>query len=154
MLLGGNQGNVKATIAKAMAMIESQLGPLSKTSKWYSTQAWGPVQQPDFINIAVAIHTSLPASLAMLKLLEIERHLGRKRDVPYGPRTIDIDMLYYGQKKCHCKVLTVPHPHISKRRFVLQPCLDIIPNWTDPIHKVSIKTLFQQCQDPLTVKAC
>ena len=154
MLLGGNQGDVKATIAKAIAIIESQLGCLVKASQWYSTQAWGPVEQPDFINIAIAIKTRLPASLAMLKLLAIERQLGRKRDVPYGPRTIDIDMLYYGQQKCHCQVLTVPHPHISKRRFVLQPCIDIIPNWTDPKHKVTIQTLLKHCQDPLSVKVC
>lgn len=145
---------MRTTLAKAMAMIEHSVGPINAMSNWYTTQAWGPVQQADFINVAIKLSSQLPASLAMLRLLQIEQQLKRRRDVPYGPRTIDIDMLFYGQYQCHCKVLTVPHPQISKRRFVLQPLMDIIPNWQHPKYQLSIKALYQQCSDPLNVQLC
>ncbi len=94
----------------------------------------------------------MPASLIMKKLLEIEKEFGRRRDIKYGPRTLDIDMLFYGNQRVSNQLVTIPHPEIQNRRFVLQPCADIIPKYKHPVLKKNILELLSICPDQLEVK--
>ncbi len=151
-MLGGNQGDVSKTIAASLAIIEKDLGRIISISHTYQTKAWGPIPQGDFLNIAIKIKSILPAGLLMKKSLEIEKEFGRKRDIKYGPRTLDIDMLFYGNNRIGNPVVTIPHPEIQNRRFVLQPCADIIPKFQHPILKKSILDLLSCCPDQLEVK--
>ena len=151
-MLGGNQGDVSKTMAASLAIIEKDLGHIISISHTYQTKAWGPIPQGDFLNIAVKIKSKMPASLIMKKLLEIEKEFGRKRDIKYGPRTLDIDMLFYGNQRLVNPLLTIPHPEIQNRRFVLQPCADIIAKYKHPVLKKSIHELLFNCPDQLEVK--
>lgn len=151
-MLGGNQGHVSKTLASALAIIEKEAGRITALSSTYQTKAWGPIPQGDFLNVAVKLRSSLPPGLLMLKLLQIEKQFGRKRDIKYGPRTLDIDILFYGNRKVHTDLLVLPHPEIQNRRFVLQPCADIIPKMKHPVLKQSITELLQICPDQLSIQ--
>lgn len=118
----------------------------------YKTGAWGPVAQNDFLNLAISIKTSLTPGILMLKLLDIEKRFGRKRTVKYGPRTLDIDILFYGNRVIHTDIVTVPHPELQNRRFALQPCADIAPLKIHPLYNKSIRTLLEECPDKLEVE--
>jgi len=152
LLLGGNQGDVSKTLAASLAIIEKDLGSIVSVSHIYQTKAWGPIPQGDFLNIAIKIKSALPASLIMKKLLDIEKAFGRRRDVKYGPRTLDIDMLFYGNQRINNLIVNIPHPEIQNRRFVLQPCTDIIPKYIHPVLKQNILKLLAICPDQLEVK--
>lgn len=151
-MLGGNQGDVSKTLAASLAIIEKDLGRIISISHTYQTKAWGPIPQGDFLNIAVKIKCIMPASLIMKKLLEIEKEFGRRRDIKYGPRTLDIDMLFYGNQRVSNQLVTIPHPEIQNRRFVLQPCADIIPKYKHPVLRKNILELLSICTDQLEVK--
>ncbi len=133
-------------------MIQNETGHVLKSSGYYSTAAWGPVQQPDFINIALMVRSELPPVMLLRKLLSIENRLGRKRTIKYGPRTIDIDILFYGNRIVHHQDLTVPHPEIPNRKFVLVPCNEIIPSFVHPVLQITISQLLLNCNDHLEVK--
>lgn len=120
-------------------------------SEVYKTGAWGPVAQDDFLNLAISIKTTLPPGILMLRLLDIEKRFGRKRDVKYGPRTLDIDILFYGNRVLNNELIKVPHPEIQNRRFALQPCADIAPRKIHPLFNKSIRTLLEECPDKLEV---
>ncbi len=87
----------------------------------------------------------------MLKLLDIEKRFGRKRTVKYGPRTLDIDILFYGNRIIQTDIITVPHPELQNRRFALKPCADIAPQKIHPLFNKSIRTLLDECPDKLEV---
>lgn len=152
LLLGGNQGKVSVVLASALALIEKEVGRITAISNTYSTKAWGPVAQADFLNLAVRVKTILPPKMMLHRLLDIEKKFGRKREVKYGPRTLDIDILFYSSLIIKGSGLTIPHPEIQNRRFALQPCTDFMPNFVHPQLKKSIRVLLQECQDELEVK--
>lgn len=151
-MLGGNDPATPAIIDKAITMIRKEAGPILKSSGYYTSAAWGPVQQPDFINIALILQSKLPPVMLLNILLSIENRLGRKRTVKYGPRTIDIDILFYGNRIIRHKDLTVPHPEIPNRKFVLIPCNEILPTLMHPVLQTTIHDLLLDCNDPLEVK--
>lgn len=152
LLFGGNIGNTHAVFQNALALAGRKAGKIIRTSEIYSTKAWGPVAQPDFLNMAVVIRTPLPPVMLMNTLLGMERTLGRVRYEKYGPRTIDIDLLFYGNIVMRHPVLTLPHPHIADRRFVLKPCADVVPELIHPQLVSSIRELLESCPDPLEVR--
>lgn len=151
-MLGGNQGDVSKTLSATLAIIEKELGSISRVSPIYQTKAWGPIPQDDFLNLAIQLQTLFPAGLLMNKLLGIEKQFGRKRAVKYGPRTLDIDILFYGNQSANSELLVLPHPEIQNRRFVLQPCADIIPHFVHPKLQVTISKLLAICPDQLDLK--
>lgn len=151
LLLGGNQGNVMQVLSSAIALIEKEAGPLTAMSAVYKTGAWGPVPQPDFLNLAIQIRTQLTPGLLMQRLLNIEKRFGRKRDVKYGPRTLDIDILFFGDAVIQTELLTIPHPELQNRRFALKPCADIAPDKRHPVLNKTIRELLQICTDSLDV---
>lgn len=133
--LGGNQGDVSATLAQALQAIAGlpQTSVLAR-SRTYRTPAWGLTTQADFLNAAIELRTGLSPVALLAALLAIERQFGRDRanEVRWGPRTLDLDLLLYGELQCETAGLSLPHPRMHERAFVLLPLLDIAPTLTLP----------------------
>ncbi len=136
--LGGNLGDVAVAIESAFAAFDALPGTrLLLRSRLYRTPAWGIITQPDFINAAAMLSTSLSADALLAELLWIERAAGRDRDEPserWGPRALDLDLLLYGDAVIARPGLCVPHPHLHERAFVLVPLVEIVPDTLVPGH--------------------
>ncbi len=151
LLLGANLGDRTATLAEAKRLIGKKIGTVVKASSLYETQPWGKPDQPDFINQALEVATDLPPHAVMNGLLDIEKQLGRTRQVKDAARTIDIDILFYDAKVLNTSDLTLPHPRLHERNFALVPMLEIAPNKQHPIFKKTIEELYEACTDDLEV---
>lgn len=129
-------------------MIHSTVGSVVKISPIYETPAWG-FDGDNFYNCCIAVETSLKPSVLLEKLLEIETRLGRKRNegTGYASRTVDIDILYYDREIINTEALTIPHPNLQLRRFVLKPLADIAPQFYHPVLKKDTRNLLQECKD-------
>ena len=141
--LGSNLGDKRQNIKMAIRFIK-QIGGTSVTgvSGFYRTPAEGRIQQPNFINAVIKIKTSLSALTLLRKLLRIEKTLGRVRvSGKLLPRTIDLDILLYGQKTYRLPHLTIPHPRMHRRRFVLEPLCELAPDLMHPVLHCPMKTL-------------
>ncbi len=124
--LGGNLGDVRLNFISACRMIEQLFDTkITARSKLYRTPPWGLCEQPDFLNACLKIETALPPEDLVREFLEIEHRHGRKRGPRYGPRTLDIDLLSYGNIELKSDALTLPHPSLFERAFVLLPLADI-----------------------------
>jgi len=152
ILTGSNLGNRLEYLMNAKEAIAKTTGPVVHASSIYETAAWGLEDQPSFLNQALEIHTTFSASLLLDRLLKIEEDLGRKRDVKYGPRLIDIDILFFNNEVIEQKGLTIPHPQLHNRRFALQCLGDIAPTFVHPVFNKSVRELLVECVDPLAVK--
>ncbi|VTS29067.1 hydroxymethylpterin pyrophosphokinase [Streptococcus porcinus] len=126
--LGSNMGNRKAYLEKAISQL-SQLPKthLAKISAIYETVAWGKTDQDNFLNLAACFETDLEPITFLNHIHTIEKKLGRVRHEKWGPRTIDIDILLFGELVYKTKDLTIPHPFMTQRAFVLIPLLEINP---------------------------
>jgi 2-amino-4-hydroxy-6-hydroxymethyldihydropteridine diphosphokinase len=126
--LGSNLGDREATIRRAAELIgASRLSPL------FETEPWGLRDQPLFLNAAAEVETPLTASAFLTHLLDVERGLGRERIGPrWGPRTIDLDLLLFGNERISEPGLEVPHPLLLERRFVLEPLAALVPDLEIP----------------------
>jgi len=128
--LGGNVGDVRATLAQAIARFaDGQDVRLTARSSDYATPPWGVIDQPPFINCAIAVETALAPQALLARALEVERALGRDRahEQRWGPRRIDIDLLAYDDLALDEPGLTLPHPRLFERAFVLVPLAEIVP---------------------------
>lgn len=152
ILLGSNQGQRKLYLKKAIAAIEQRCGSLVKESAVYETAAWGNTKQAAFLNKIIVIRTPLSPDALMQELLTIELELGRIRNEKYGPRTIDLDILFYDNLVYHSPKVTLPHPAIQDRRFVLIPLAELSARKIHPIYRKTINTLLNECADLLPVK--
>jgi 2-amino-4-hydroxy-6-hydroxymethyldihydropteridine diphosphokinase len=121
--VGANLGDRRAAIEAAVALLEGVVA----VSELRETDPVGVTDQPAFLNGAVAIETALSARELLDRLLEVERKLGRERRDRWGPRTIDLDLLVYGDETIDEPGLTVPHPRLHERRFALEPLADLDP---------------------------
>lgn len=135
--LGGNEGDSIAILRAALVGLD--LLPetrLLRASRLYRTPAWGNVDQPDFINAAAALETSLAARDLLDRLLSVERAFGRIRAADgsdrWGPRRLDLDLLLYGSVVIDEPGLRVPHPHLHERAFALLPLVDVAPDAVIP----------------------
>lgn len=117
---------------------------LIAVSRFYQSEPFGPVAQPDFVNAVVALNTELTAHELLATLQAIEQQQGRLRHIHWGPRTLDLDLLLFGQLQLETPTLTLPHPGMQQRNFVLAPLCDIAPKLCLPTGE-SIKTLLAQC---------
>jgi 2-amino-4-hydroxy-6-hydroxymethyldihydropteridine diphosphokinase len=123
-----------------------------QASSIYRSAAWGPIQQDDFANQVVRVaYNGSPQSLLQL-ILNIEETMGRKREVKWGPRIIDIDILYFGDMIIDEPGLQVPHPEIANRRFTLAPLSELAPDFKHPVSKKKQALLLAQCPDSLSVE--
>ncbi|WP_305988238.1 2-amino-4-hydroxy-6-hydroxymethyldihydropteridine diphosphokinase [Roseibium sp. MMSF_3544] len=127
--LGSNLGDPAANLDEAVRLLDETDGiTMVARSSNYRTPPWGPVPQDDFVNICVIVDTVLSPQALLGRCLEIENELGRIREVRWGPRIIDVDVLIYGVRKIHEDNLDVPHPRMGERAFVLIPLAEIWPD--------------------------
>jgi 2-amino-4-hydroxy-6-hydroxymethyldihydropteridine diphosphokinase len=152
LLIGGNLGNRLEYLREAAALISMQAGRPAASSSIFETEAWGNTDQNPFLNQVIAIRTELAAADLMTLLLSIEVKMGRLRQELYGPRTIDIDILFYGSEIHQSRHVTIPHPEITRRRFALVPLAEIAPFLVHPVLLKTIEQLLAECTDPLVVK--
>ena len=151
-LIGGNLGNRVQHLAKARSLIHQRCGNIIKTSSLYETAAWGEVKQAAFLNQVLMIHSFLPAVGLLNCLLAAEQKMGRVRRQKSGPRTIDIDLLFFNDDKIVAPGLEVPHPRLHLRRFVLEPMNEIAPDLVHPVFDKTISQLLTICEDELAVQ--
>lgn len=147
LLIGGNMGDRLANIHTALTQVETHTGTIIKKSSIYETEAWGLKEQPSFYNLAIYIETPLSAHALLLKLIEIEASMGRQRDIPLGPRTMDLDIIYFNEEVIQSEVITIPHPRMHQRNFVLTPLVEIAPNYKHPLLGLSNSQLLEACED-------
>lgn len=130
--LGSNIGDRRAYLEQAIALMEERAGHIVKRSSVIETKAYGYTDQADFLNMAILLETTLSPHGLLAVLHDIEAELDRTREVHWGPRTIDLDIIFYGDHVINDPELTIPHPDYSNRDFVLQPVKEIVPGFTDP----------------------
>jgi 2-amino-4-hydroxy-6-hydroxymethyldihydropteridine diphosphokinase len=130
--LGSNQGDRERILRDAIAALVEDVGGL-RISTFHDTEPVGVAPQPPFLNAAVTGETSLSARSLLETLLDIERCFGRERPYPGAPRTLDLDLIFYGDSKIEEPGLIVPHPRFRERAFVLAPLAEIAAEWTDPV---------------------
>ncbi len=135
--LGSNLGESVATLRAALDALDAIAGTqLVRASHFYRTPAWGVTEQPDFLNAVAMVRTQLPAAELLAAMLDIERAAGRNRSADgsdrWGPRTLDLDLLLYGDAVVDVPGLHVPHPHLHERAFALVPLVEIAPDTVIP----------------------
>ena len=144
-------GDRKHALQKALTLIEQNCGNIISLSSIYETAAWGKADQPSFFNQVMEIQTDLLPRQLLRRILKIETRIGRIREERYGPRIIDIDILFYNDEVHNYPLLKIPHPEIQNRRFVLVPLAEIAPDFIHPVLKKSILELLAICPDKLEV---
>lgn len=153
LILGSNLGDKLNNLQQAVQLIKKEIGRVVNQSDIYVTAAWGNTSQPDFVNQAIAVDTDLSPTDLLQKILTIEKKIGRVRDQQkWKERIIDIDILFFNDTIINTSDLTIPHPYLQERKFVLIPLLEIAQEYIHPIFNKSIKTLLQECTDTLEVK--
>lgn len=139
--LGSNLGDSRHTLHQSLAEIHCPPTiELVAQSSLYQTVAIGP-PQPDILNACALLNTHLSAGDLLQRLLAIEQRFGRVRRDRWGPRTLDLDLLFYGQAVIAESALQIPHPRLRERAFVLIPLAEIAPAWQDPVTGKSVQTL-------------
>ncbi len=141
--LGSNMGDREKLLKKALERIE-KLMPIQAASSVYETEPVGYEAQGWFLNMVIQGATRLFPDMLLERLQDIEAALGRQRDIKNGPRTIDLDILFYGSEIIITKRLTVPHPHLPERAFVLVPLAEIAPEFVHPLLRINIAALRAQ----------
>lgn len=149
--LGSNLGDREAHLREAIRQLTA-LGNVQSVSSVYETQPVEFTDQPWFLNCAVAIQTSSAPETFMQQLLAIEKTMGRRRIQKKGPRTIDIDILLFGALVLNTPELTIPHPAMQTRRFVLAPLAEIAPEVRHPVLKKTVRELLQELPAGQTVR--
>ncbi len=150
--IGSNLGDRMAHLATAREKIEERIGTIRSASSLYRTAPWGLTEQPDFINQALWVVTNLPPQSCLKHIQEIEAQAGRERRQPWGPRTLDIDLLFYDDLVFQQSDLTLPHPWLHQRRFVLEPLREIAADLEHPILLRTVQELFEACPDTSAVE--
>jgi 2-amino-4-hydroxy-6-hydroxymethyldihydropteridine diphosphokinase len=152
LLLGSNLGDREAYLQTAVHHVETDIAPLAKKSAVYETQSWGKTDEPDYLNQVIELKTGLEPAVILKKILDIEKLMGRKREVKWGSRIIDIDILFYGQAIINEVALQIPHPELHKRMFTLIPMNEIAPDFIHPVLEKSIFQLKSELKSDLIVK--
>ncbi|QOI97780.1 MAG: 2-amino-4-hydroxy-6-hydroxymethyldihydropteridine diphosphokinase [Flammeovirgaceae bacterium] len=152
LLLGSNLGNRLINLENARQHISRQVGPIVTASSVYETAPWGNENQGMFYNQVVEINTTLQPRVLLANTLVIETVLGRIRsNDKFGPRVIDIDLLFYNDEILNTPELTLPHPALQSRRFTLEPLNEIAPDFMHPVIGKSVNQLLAECTDNLPV---
>ena len=139
--LGDKQNNIKEAIRKISSLESVEI---KRTSSIIVTEPYGKTDQPDFLNCVIELDTGLLPEELLKKCLDIENQLGRVRNEKWGPRTIDIDLLFYEDKIINSEVLVLPHPELHKREFVLISLNELCPNLVHPILNKKIRNIFME----------
>lgn len=152
LLTGSNLGDRELYLKQANLYLSKKCGRIVQQSALYETAPWGIQEQPNYLNQAINLETTLNPEELMSSLLQIEALMGRVRTVKYGPRTIDLDILFYNQVIINSQLLQLPHPALQDRRFALTALAEIAPNLIHPILNKSVKKLLSTCTDDSNVQ--
>ena len=148
--LGSNLGDREANLAFGLSALPGFITNL-RQSTWRQTDPVGvPSAQPRYLNGVVVGKTDLPAHELLTRLLAIEEAAGRTRPEPLAPRTLDLDLILYGDKKIEEPGLLVPHPRFRERLFVLEPLAEVAPDWVDPVTGQSVSALLLRARRATT----
>lgn len=151
-LLGSNLGDRNNYLKEARLQLQRAIGEITKTSAVYETESWGVAGLPDYLNQVVEIATNLLPESILIKTQFIEEKLHRERTIKWHSRTIDIDILFFGEAIVNLPELKIPHPQLQYRLFTLAPLDELIPDFVHPgLHK-TIHELKQEIKDDLLVK--
>ena len=151
LLLGANLGDRAAQLAGARRHLAAA-GEVVAQSDLYETAAWGREDQPAYLNQALAVQTFLSAEALLAACLAAEQAAGRERRERWGSRTLDVDILFFGAEVSRSPTLTVPHPHLARRRFALVPLAQLAPSFRHPESGLTVAELLARCPDPLPVR--
>ena len=142
--LGSNLGNSLTTLESALHKLGTIPGVVMKArSRWYKTAPIGP-SQPDYLNGCALLEVRLSPLELLRTLLEVETQFGRIREERWGPRTLDLDVILFGDLILDTPELQVPHPRMKERAFVLVPLAEIAPEWIDPVSQLPISELLRK----------
>ena len=142
--IGSNLGDREEIIENGIRSIETQIGPILARSSTWETAPYGVTDQPDFLNLAVLAETKLEPEPLLHTMLAIEKEQHRVRKIHWGPRTLDLDLIYYEDRILHMEDLILPHPDRKNRAFVLGPLAEIAPDYLDPEYHVTIQELYEE----------
>jgi len=145
--LGTNIGYRAINLELARVMIANHIGQLQSCSQIYETAAWGKKDQAKFLNQAAICRTELKPTELLTQVNIIEAKMGRERNEKWGPRIIDIDIIFYDEEIIENHNLKIPHPQLTNRNFVLTPLLDICPEKVHPVHSQTVRELAKKCED-------
>jgi len=141
--VGSNTGDKLANCRKGIAAVAGHTKmALAATARFYKTAPMDYTDQDWFVNTAISITTTLSPKILLQALHAVQREIGRtKTTIRFGPRVLDLDILFYGDQIVASENLTIPHPRMHQRRFVLQPLCDLAPDWIHPVLKKDMQTL-------------
>ncbi len=152
LLLGSNLGDRNGLLNDAITQISLRVGSVFKRSSFYETAAWGKQDQPNFLNIAVGVRTTLSPVEVLDEVLAIEAALGRVRHEKWASRLIDIDIILYGNRIVDLGTqLQIPHPQMQYRKFVLKPLAEIAGSYVHPVLKINVSEILERLSDNLSV---
>jgi 2-amino-4-hydroxy-6-hydroxymethyldihydropteridine diphosphokinase len=150
--LGSNVGDREAQLRLAVAALKERDVIPWKSASLYWTQPRDVEDQPWFLNTVIEVRTLLEPAILMAECLEVEKKAGRIREIPKGPRSLDIDILLYKNRIVDSPQLSIPHPRFRERRFVLAPLAELAPDLTDPVSGLSMIQLLDLCLDEGVVR--
>jgi len=146
--IGGNLGNRLENISRTIDYIAQRIGTIIRRSSVYESEAWGFESEDRFLNMVVVVETSLSPETLLQEAHAIEALLLRQRTgTGYASRTMDIDILFFNDEIINTPTLTIPHPRLHERRFVLAPLCEILPDMVHPVFRKSVKEFLAECCD-------
>jgi 2-amino-4-hydroxy-6-hydroxymethyldihydropteridine diphosphokinase len=145
--LGANLGDRERQIETALDLLQDARLNVTRRSPLYETEPRDVAGQPWFINMCAEIETTYFPMMLMNRILRVERSMGRRRTAQKGPRVIDIDIVFYGRFVVGTPRLTVPHPRMHERRFVLEPLAALVPDLRHPVTKRTVREMLAAVQD-------
>ena len=152
--MGGNMGDVEQTLASARAALRKRAGTLAFESSIYETAPWGLTTQSTFLNQVVGFVPWGSPEETLREVQSIEHAHGRQREIKWGPRTLDLDLLCWPDGVVETVDLVLPRPGLATRRFVLEPLVEVAPNLVPYGHRQTVSELLAACNDSGWVRRC
>ena len=145
--IGGNRGDRLSNLEKARIKISERIGEITSYSRVIESEPWGFSSENWFLNQVLVVESSLSPDMMLRECLELEASMGRKRTKVYTDRTIDIDILFFGDRIINSESLVIPHPRLHERLFVLMPLAELRPGLSHPVFGITVSDLLFACKD-------